>query len=242
MANQRLPEVNGDDGAWGTLLNTYLNKEHYNNDNSGVGTSDSGGHMNITVRGGTTAAGTAPIKLTSGPLMTGAEAGAIEFLTDDLLFTQTTGTTRKKVATFDTNTNASLTAGNVIEGYATTVTGSGGGTLTMVFGDKFQQYFTGSTTHIVLMPVAANCALGQQWQIINNSTGQDALGAITIQTSAGAGNTILVLAAGSYVTLTCIGATTGVASWSYSQDPSHMTVSKTQPTQAVYGDIWVDIS
>lgn len=44
---------------------------------------------------GTTAANTAPIKLTSGTNMTAAEAGAIEFTTDDLFFTITTGAARK---------------------------------------------------------------------------------------------------------------------------------------------------
>lgn len=107
----RLPEVSGDDGAWGDILNQYLNKEHYNNDNGGAGDSASGGHMNITVRTGTTAAGTAPIKLTSGSLMTGAEAGAIEFLTDKLYFTRTTtlATARTVLTTGDTNITVGTT-------------------------------------------------------------------------------------------------------------------------------------
>lgn len=101
----RLPEVNGDDGAWGDILNQYLNKEHYNNDNSGAGDAASGGHMHITLRAGTTTAGTAPLKLTSGSLMTAAEAGAIEFLTDKLYFTKTTTptTARMVITTGDTN-------------------------------------------------------------------------------------------------------------------------------------------
>jgi hypothetical protein len=60
----------------------------------------------IQPRAGTTAANTAPIKLTSGSLLTSAEAGAIEFLTDNLYFTQTTSTTRKKVATYDDSSGA----------------------------------------------------------------------------------------------------------------------------------------
>ena len=47
---------------------------------------------------GTTAASTAPGKLTSGPLLTTPEAGAIEFLTDALHFTITTGAARKQIA------------------------------------------------------------------------------------------------------------------------------------------------
>lgn len=95
MAEQRLPVVNGDDGAWGNILNQYLEKEHYN---TGVNNTSNGGHKNITIRPGTTVAGTAPIKLSSGPLMTNPEAGAIEFLTDKLYFTQTTGVVRKSIA------------------------------------------------------------------------------------------------------------------------------------------------
>jgi hypothetical protein len=95
---QRLPFVNSDDGQWGDVLNQYLKKEHYDDaTNNAV----NGGHQNITVRPGTTLAGTAPIKLTSGSLLTTPEAGAIEFLTDRYYATQTTGTTRKAVATYN---------------------------------------------------------------------------------------------------------------------------------------------
>jgi hypothetical protein len=52
-------------------------------------------------RAGSTTAGTAPIKFTSGALMTAAETGAIEFLTDDLYATITTGAARKKVVLDD---------------------------------------------------------------------------------------------------------------------------------------------
>ncbi len=98
MVQQRLPTVNGDDGAWGDILNQFLSKEHYN---TGLDNVANGGHQNITVRPGTTAAGTAPIKLASGSLLSTPEAGAIEFLSDRLYFTQTTGTTRKVIAAFD---------------------------------------------------------------------------------------------------------------------------------------------
>jgi hypothetical protein len=99
---QRLPTVNGDDGIWGDNLNTFLGKEHYNGDATVTpGTSTNGSHKTITVRPGTTGAGTAPLKFASGPLMTAPEAGAVEFLTDKLYFTQTTSTTRLTVATYN---------------------------------------------------------------------------------------------------------------------------------------------
>lgn len=46
---------------------------------------------------GDTAASSAPLKMTSGSLLTAPEAGALEFLTDGLYFTTTTGATRKRV-------------------------------------------------------------------------------------------------------------------------------------------------
>lgn len=105
MANHRLPEVNGDDGNWGTLLNDYLIKEHYNNDNGGAGSSDSGGHQAITLRPGTAADNTAPIRFDSSAssvLMTNKAAGAFEYsyANDRFYLTQVTTTARKAIATF----------------------------------------------------------------------------------------------------------------------------------------------
>jgi hypothetical protein len=100
---QRLPALNGDDGSWGSILNQYLSKEHYN---TGLNDSLNGGHQTITVRAGTTATGTAPLKLTSGLLMTVPEAGAVEFLTDKFYWTQTTSTIRKVVAAYDDSLGA----------------------------------------------------------------------------------------------------------------------------------------
>lgn len=95
---QRLPQVNGDDGVWGDIIRQYLMKEHYNDDTDNA---DNGGHQKITIRGGTAAAGTAPITLTSGTLMSTPETGAVEFNGDNLYFTQTSGTVRKKIALYD---------------------------------------------------------------------------------------------------------------------------------------------
>lgn len=104
MAQQRLPSVGGDDGDWGNILNQYIQKEHYD---TGVDNVLNGGHKTITIRPGTTAANTAPLKfLGGGSLMTTPEAGAVEFLTDRLYFTQTTGTTRKTIAAYDDTSGA----------------------------------------------------------------------------------------------------------------------------------------
>lgn len=98
MAEQRLPAVNGDDGAWGDILNQFLGKEHYN---TGLNDPLNGGHRAITIRPGTSVAGTAPIKFTSGSLLSAPEPGAVEFLSDKFYATQTTGSTRKTIAIYD---------------------------------------------------------------------------------------------------------------------------------------------
>jgi hypothetical protein len=49
----------------------------------------------VMLAAGTTAASSSPLKFQSGTSMTAAEAGAVEFTTDDLFFTITTGAARK---------------------------------------------------------------------------------------------------------------------------------------------------
>lgn len=103
MVEQRLPAIDGDEGHWGEILNQFLAKEHYN---TGLDNAANGGHKTVTIQPGTTAAGTAPLKFTSGTLLTTPEAGAIEFNSDTLYFTQTTSTTRKKIAAYDDTSGA----------------------------------------------------------------------------------------------------------------------------------------
>ncbi len=98
MTVQRLPIVNSDDGVWGDIIRQYLTKEHYNDDTDNP---VNGGHKTVTIRAGTASAGTAPLKFASGTLLSTAEAGAVEFNSDNLYFTITTGTVRKKVALYD---------------------------------------------------------------------------------------------------------------------------------------------
>lgn len=100
---QRLPQVNGDDGQWGTILNTFLGKEHYDDTTDNV---VNGGHKNITVRAGVASVGGAPLKFTSGALLTAHEAGAMEFINDKYYLTQTTGLTRNTVAAYDDSSGA----------------------------------------------------------------------------------------------------------------------------------------
>lgn len=100
---QRLPSVNGDDGVWGDILNQFIEKEHYN---TGSDNATNGGHQKITIRAGSATAGTAPLKFTSGTILSTPEAGAVEFNSDRLYFTQTTSTTRKVIAAFDDTSGA----------------------------------------------------------------------------------------------------------------------------------------
>jgi len=76
-------------------------------------------HLNA----GASAAGSAPLKFTSGPVLTAPEPGAIEFLTDIYYATITTGSARK---TFAFNESPSLQTPNidVATGTSLTVTGS----------------------------------------------------------------------------------------------------------------------
>ena len=103
MVEQRLPIVNSDDGVWGDIIRQYLMKEHYNDDTDNAA---NGGHKTVTIRAGTATAGTAPLKFTSGTLLSTPEPGAVEFNTDNLYFTITTGTVRKKVALYDDSSGA----------------------------------------------------------------------------------------------------------------------------------------
>ena len=102
MVEQRLPVVNSDDGAWGDILNQYLAKQHYN---TGLDNAANGSHKTITLQPGTTAAGTAPLKFTSGPLLATPEAGTIEYLTNTFYIR---GTDNISIA-------GSITAGSLVK-------------------------------------------------------------------------------------------------------------------------------
>jgi hypothetical protein len=58
----------------------------------------------LHIRAGTATANEAPLKFTSGPLLTAPEAGAIEYLTPDLYLTEGAGPTRKRILVAPTQT------------------------------------------------------------------------------------------------------------------------------------------
>ncbi len=86
-------------------------------------------------------------------------------------------------------------ANNFISGYATTATATA--TTTLVAGSAYQQFFTGTLTQNVDMPVTSTITIGQSWLIVNNSNQ-----IITVRSSGG--NNILAMPAGTNSHITCI--------------------------------------
>ena len=112
------------------------------------------------------------------------------------------------LSTAQTLTNKTLTLpiiGNFVLGYTTTATAAGTTTLTNTSNN--QQVFTGTTTQIVVMPVASTVTVGTRYVIENNSTGN-----ITVNSSGS--NLIATVVPGSSIKATCILASgTTAASW-----------------------------
>jgi hypothetical protein len=102
--------------------------------------------------------------------------------------------------------NASISANAFLPGYATTVTAAG--TTTLTVASPQLQYFTGSTTQTVALPVVSTLVLGQSFTVSNNSSGAVAVN------SSGA-NLVLSVAAGNTGIFTVVLTTgTTAASWS----------------------------
>lgn len=117
--------------------------------------------------------------------------------------------------------NANLSANNFNAGYATTATAVG--TTTLTVASASQQYFTGTTTQTLVMPVVSTCALGQSWLVVNNSTG-----AVTVQSSGL--NTITTLAGGTSARFTVISLTGATASsWNSSYNEGELVIPVTVP-------------
>ena len=82
-------------GSWKHLVqSTAAGNSYFTGGNVGIGTTTPTAVLHL--KAGTATASTAPLKLTSGTLLTAAEAGAVEFLTNDFYGTITTGVARKK--------------------------------------------------------------------------------------------------------------------------------------------------
>lgn len=118
----------------------------------------------------------------------------------------TSAPTASAWAGWDANSN--LFAFNLIDGYTTTATAAG--TTTLAVGSKYQQYFTGSTTQTVVMPVVSTLVNGQQYAVTNVSSGT-----VTVQSSGA--NTIQAMAQNTQLVLTVKDATagTGTSAWTW---------------------------
>lgn len=119
------------------------------------------------------------------------------------------------------DTNSNFSANNVLDGYATTATSAGTTTLTVASAE--QQYFTGSTTHTVKLPVTSTLVAGQSFVVVNLSSG-----VVTLQSSGS--NTLQAMAANTQVRATVISTSgTGTASWNW----VYGTVQGSLPTAGI---------
>lgn len=131
-------------------------------------------------------------------------------LTTPVINGASTGTGVASAATASTlvlrDANANISTNAILEGYTTTVTAAG--TTVLTVGSTYQQFFTGTTTQTVTLPVTSTLVLGQAYFIVNNSTGS-----VTVNSSGA--NLVVTLAGGQTAIITCILLTgTTAASWS----------------------------
>lgn len=97
---------------------------------------------------------------------------------------------------------------SIVYGYSTVATAAG--TTTLSANGPPQNYFTGSTTQTVTLPVVSTLYLGKQILVVNNSSGN-----VTVNSSGG--NAVQVVAGGASAIFTCILITgTDAASWGVS--------------------------
>jgi len=104
--------------------------------NVGIGTT--GPTAVLHLKAGTATANTAPLKFNTGTLLTTAEAGAVEFLTDAFYGTITTGAARKTFAFLESPSFTTPALGTPASGVLTNCTGlpvAGGGTGVATLGD-----------------------------------------------------------------------------------------------------------
>jgi len=96
---------------------------------------------------------------------------------------------------------------NIKMGYTTTATAAG--TTTLTVASNYRQFFTGSTTQTIVLPVTSTLVTGIAYEIENNSTGL-----LTVNSSGG--NLVGTIPAGVCAHAVCIGTTlTTAADWDW---------------------------
>jgi hypothetical protein len=122
---------------------------------------------------------------------------------------------------------ADMKAG-LITGY--TITTTAAGTTTLTVASNSYQYFSGSTTQTITMPVTSTLELGRTFVFVNVSTG-----VLTVNSSGG--NLIGIVPPGDIVTVRCtLLSGTTAASWHYST-PRLGTVTNNSASAGFIGEI-----
>jgi hypothetical protein len=162
-----------------------------------------GGLANIA--GALTVGGTATFSIT--PIFSALTASSA-IATDaskNLVSVTNTGTGNNVLGTAPTISLPAID--NIKMGYSTTATAAG--TTTLTAASNYRQFFTGSTTQTIVLPVTSTLVTGMAYEIENNSTGL-----LTVNSSGG--NLVGTGPAGVCAHAVCIGTTlTTAADWDW---------------------------
>lgn len=140
------------------------------------------------------------------PILGTPQSGNLSNCTNVSLTAGVSGTL--PIANGGTGATTASNAFSNLTGYTTTATAAGSTTLTNT--SSYLQFFTGTSTQTIVMPVTSTLALGWEYRIINNSTGN-----LTVNSSGG--NLIATVLPSTGIVLTCV-LTSGTTaeSWDFS--------------------------
>ncbi len=116
--------------------------------------------------------------------------------------------------------NANTRVNSIIQNFTTTATAAG--TTTLTVGSTALQQFTGTTTQTVVLPSATTLVVGQEFTVMNRSTG-------IVTVNANGGGLIQTMVGGSQAILTVTAVGTSAGSWDSQYSVSGI-VAAIQPT------------